>query len=270
MYLNPAMTMQGTTISLGSTNVVAVDTGTTLIGGPSSVIASIYAAIPGSSQMTGAYANYYQYPCSTSINFDITLGGFTISITDQDFNLGRYSSDTTMCTGAAFIQALPAGSPVQWILGDTALKNVYSVYRYNPPAVGFASLAGSDSSQSGVSTTIPVVESSLGGVTGGVTGTTSVLSSSASVPSGNNTMSSSKSGSITKTSMTATSTSNTGSATPRVVTATATTIVTPDAGSASDQSNQVSTTSAGTQVLSSTYLPTIILLSALSTVPWSF
>lgn len=25
-----------------------------------------------------------------------------------------------------------------WLLGDTFLKNVYSVYRYNPPSVGFA------------------------------------------------------------------------------------------------------------------------------------
>ncbi|RSH92180.1 hypothetical protein EHS25_008595 [Saitozyma podzolica] len=108
-----SMTMQGSTISLGGSTTVAIDTGTTLIGGPSSIIAAIYAAIPGSEQMTGSYANYYQYPCSTSINFAITFGGFTIQITDADFNLGRYSSDTTMCTGAAFIQALSSDSPVQ-------------------------------------------------------------------------------------------------------------------------------------------------------------
>jgi len=32
-----------------------------------------------------------------------------------------------------------------WLLGDTFLKNVYSVYRYDPPSVGFAPIApGSD------------------------------------------------------------------------------------------------------------------------------
>jgi hypothetical protein len=36
-----------------------------------------------------------------------------------------------------------SGSPISWIVGATFLKNVYSVYRYNPPAVGFAQLSGS-------------------------------------------------------------------------------------------------------------------------------
>ncbi|ORY30398.1 aspartic peptidase domain-containing protein, partial [Naematelia encephala] len=153
-----SMTIQGKSISLSTSTSAAIDTGTTLIGGPSDIIASIYAAIPNSQQMTGSYSNYYEYPCTTTIDFEITFGGFTIKITDEDFNLGRYSSDQTMCTGAAFIQALPSGSPIQWIIGDTALKNVYSVYRYSPAAVGFAALAGAvTSSASAQSTTIPVL-----------------------------------------------------------------------------------------------------------------
>lgn len=136
--------------------MVAVDTGTTLIGGPQSIIESIYAAIPGSERMTGAYANYYQYPCTSTIDLKITFGSYEIEIGDADFNLGRYSSNTEMCTGAVYIQALSSSSPVSWIVGDTALKNVYSVYRFNPPAVGFAALPGTASSATG-STTIPNV-----------------------------------------------------------------------------------------------------------------
>jgi len=150
------LTVQGTSISLGSNNMVAVDTGTTLIGGPQSIIEDIYAAIPGSERMTGAYANYYQYPCTSQIDLTITFGSYAIDIGDADFNLGRYSSNTEMCTGAIYIQSLSSSSPVQWIVGDTALKNVYSVYRYNPPAVGFAALPGAASSATG-STTIPNV-----------------------------------------------------------------------------------------------------------------
>ena len=168
-----SMTMQGTSISLGSSTSCAIDTGTTLIGGPSSIIAAIYAAIPGSQQMTGSYANYYEYPCSTTIDFEITFGGFTISISDADFNLGRYSTNDSMCTGAAFIQSLSDSSPVQWIVGDTALKNVYSVYRYNPAAVGFAALAGS-ATPSGVSTEVPTAAAIATGAEGGSTETTSV------------------------------------------------------------------------------------------------
>lgn len=33
-----------------------------------------------------------------------------------------------------------ANSTITWVVGDTFLKNVYSVYRYDPPAVGFATL----------------------------------------------------------------------------------------------------------------------------------
>ena len=157
----PAMSVQGTSISLSGANIGAVDTGTTLIGGPADVIAKVYAAIPGATQMGGSYGGYYEYPCDTTIDFEITIGGFTIKITDADFNLGKYSSDDTMCTGAAFVQTLPSNAPVQWIIGDTVLKNVYSVYRYNPPAVGFANLAnGLSDTGTQSSTYIPVISAS--------------------------------------------------------------------------------------------------------------
>ena len=189
--------MQGSTIDLGSNNMVAVDTGTTLIGGPESIIESIYAAIDGSERMTGAYQNYYQYPCSTTIDFRITFGGYTIRIGDADFNLGRYSSDQTMCTGAVYVQSLSSGSPVQWIVGDTALKNVYSVYRFDPPAVGFAALAGSATASTG-STTIPNVSTLPPGYTseGQTPSPTSSSPSTSSARSSGSGTSSSRSSSI--------------------------------------------------------------------------
>lgn len=157
-----SMSSQGQSISLGSATAAAIDTGTTLIGGPSDVVASIYAAIPGSQRMTGSYANYYEYPCAANIDFEITFGGFPIKMTDRDFNLGRYSSDKSMCTGAVYVQSMSSNAPIQWIVGATALKNVYSVFRYDPPAVGFANLPGSVASPSGVTTTIPVISSLVG------------------------------------------------------------------------------------------------------------
>ena len=32
-------------------------------------------------------------------------------------------------------------SPIQWIVGASFMKNVYTSFRYNPPAVGFAALS---------------------------------------------------------------------------------------------------------------------------------
>jgi cathepsin D len=172
--------MQGTTISLGSSNAAAIDTGTTLIGGPQAVVAAIYAAIPGSQLMGSSYPNYYEYPCSTDINFQVTFGTFTVTITNADFNIGRYSSDQTMCTGGVYIQALSSSSPVQWVVGDTLLKNTYTVFRSSPAAVGFAALPGAVvASAAAASTGIP-----NGSVLPNVIATTNVAgSSSASVSS---------------------------------------------------------------------------------------
>jgi cathepsin D len=55
-----------------------------------------------------------------------------------------------------------------WVVGDTFLKNVYSVFRANPPSIGFAALAaGVESSvtENGVPT--PTIGSASVSVTGG-------------------------------------------------------------------------------------------------------
>lgn len=39
-------------------------------------------------------------------------------------------------------------SPISWIVGASFLKNVYSVYRYEPTAIGFAALSGQSSTVS--------------------------------------------------------------------------------------------------------------------------
>lgn len=60
---SPAMTVQGKAVQLpgGSASYAAIDTGTTLVAGPASGIAAIYAQIPGSSPGTGQWEGYYSY-----------------------------------------------------------------------------------------------------------------------------------------------------------------------------------------------------------------
>lgn len=156
-----------TTVDIGDSNIIAVDTGTTLIGGPANVVANVYAAIPNSRAMTGSYKSYYEYPCSQSVTVTLNVGGFPITIKDNDFNLGSYGDDKTYCTGGVFVQTLSASSPVQWIVGATALKNAYTVFRYDPAAVGFANLA-SGAVSAAASTTSGV---SVVGVAANVTAT---------------------------------------------------------------------------------------------------
>lgn len=61
--LRTAITSQGGSISVpsGSNALAAIDTGTTLIGGPSDAIAAIYANIPNSQAGTGNLEGYYIY-----------------------------------------------------------------------------------------------------------------------------------------------------------------------------------------------------------------
>ncbi|CUA78135.1 Cathepsin D [Rhizoctonia solani] len=142
----------GGTNILGSTVNAAIDTGTTLVGGPTSSIEAIFAQIPNSQAGTGDLDGYYLYPCSTSVTITMTFSSRTWSIDPADFMLMRASS--SMCVGAFFALNL-SGSAPSWIVGDTFLKNVYSVYRYNPPSVGFANLSSSALAQSTLGRTLP-------------------------------------------------------------------------------------------------------------------
>lgn len=183
------ISVEGTNVNLGSAVNAAIDTGTTLIGGPSSTVAAIYAAIPGSKPMTGGYAGYYEYPCTTSISLQMTFGTFTVEITEADFNIGSYGVDGKMCIGGVYTQSLSSSSAVQWIVGDTMLKNVYSVYRYSPAAVGFAKLAGDTSSTgSGASSPSSAASSSAASSTLG-SAVSSSVSSGSTAASGSSTSS---------------------------------------------------------------------------------
>ncbi|KAF8235612.1 acid protease [Tricholoma matsutake] len=135
-----AIHVQGNSISLpaGSASLAAIDTGTTLVGGPSEAIANIYVQIPGAQPATGNFDGYYTYPCSTSVNVTLAFGGRDWPISPADFRLTQLSPNT--CLGAFFVLSGGSSAPA-WIVGDTFLKNVYSVFRYNPPSIGFAELS---------------------------------------------------------------------------------------------------------------------------------
>ncbi|KAG2040135.1 aspartic peptidase domain-containing protein [Suillus americanus] len=166
-----SLTVQGSSVTIpsGSSSYSAIDTGTTLVGGPSSAIQNIFAQIPGSQAGTGNWQGYWTYPCSTAVNVAISFGGPSWSISPADFQLTKISS--SQCVGA-FFELNTSGSAPSWIVGDTFLKNVYSVFRYNPAAVGFAALSNTALAMNGVnaappSATIGSVSASATAGTGG-------------------------------------------------------------------------------------------------------
>ncbi|KAH7104125.1 acid protease [Auriculariales sp. MPI-PUGE-AT-0066] len=130
-----ALTINGQSMSVSGTSA-AIDTGTTLIGGPSDIVQEIYNQIggrPGTGELNGLWV----YPCSVGdVKVTLNFGGSTWSMSPKDFLFQQYT--TSQCIGA-FIDLDLGDSGPQWIVGDTFLKNVYSVYRWSPAAVGFAS-----------------------------------------------------------------------------------------------------------------------------------
>jgi len=149
-----SMTVQGNSVTLptGTDSYSAIDTGTTLVGGPSSAIQAIFAQIPGSAAGTGNYENYFTYPCDTQVNVSISFGGPSWSISPEDFKLTQVSD--SQCVGAFFEMTTGSSAPA-WIVGDTFLKNVYSVFRFSPPSVGFATLSSTATAENDVNGVVP-------------------------------------------------------------------------------------------------------------------
>ncbi|KAJ1304818.1 hypothetical protein OPQ81_005953 [Rhizoctonia solani] len=152
--------------NLGVTSLAAIDTGTSLIGGPPDIVAEIYRQIPNAQKGTGNLERYWIYPCGQEVNITFNFGGRSWAMESPDFKL--LTTNPNVCVGAIFEMSLGGlGNPdvPQWIVGDAFLKNVYSVFRYEPPSIGFAQLSaaatgGQPILQQPISTTPPASSTS--------------------------------------------------------------------------------------------------------------
>ncbi|KAH8823621.1 aspartic peptidase domain-containing protein [Flagelloscypha sp. PMI_526] len=131
-----------------SRQLAIIDTGTTIIGGPSDQVTSFWSLVPGAVPMGWPNNGFYEYPCSTSLGVTLTfVGGRAWKIADEDMSVTTitYKNGTKTCAGSIF-DLRSGASPftsfgnVSWVIGGTFLKNVYSVFREDPPSVGFAEL----------------------------------------------------------------------------------------------------------------------------------
>ncbi|OSX65756.1 hypothetical protein POSPLADRAFT_1177255 [Postia placenta MAD-698-R-SB12] len=148
------LTMQGNEVALplGPASYAAIDTGTTLVAGPEDAIAALYDQIPGSAPGTGDLSSFYTYPCSTDISLTLRFGNSNVDwpVSAGDFAFATTSEDGETCLGAFVATDTTGTTAPPWILGDTFLKNVYSVFRYSPPSVGFAQLSREALAMNGV------------------------------------------------------------------------------------------------------------------------
>jgi cathepsin D len=148
-FLNlKSINVQGKAIQLADRDMVdvAVDTGTTLIGGPTAAVRAIWSTVPGVVPISNL-PGHYAFPCNTEVKVSMSFGGKSWDIDPTDMNLGSISeTNNDLCLGAIF--DLTAGTDVtegggnpRWLVGDTLLKNVYTVFRADPLSIGFAELS---------------------------------------------------------------------------------------------------------------------------------
>lgn len=114
-----------------------IDSGTTLMYGPSDQVKTFYSSISGA-QEYDTQNGLWSVPCDSIPTVAFSWGGNTWQISSSDFNLGQASNGD--CQAALGSADLGFGDGV-WLLGDTLMMNVYTAFSTDQNAVGFASLS---------------------------------------------------------------------------------------------------------------------------------
>ncbi|RPD61879.1 protease [Lentinus tigrinus ALCF2SS1-7] len=115
-----------------------IDSGTSIMYGPPAAVQAFYKAIPNSKLFDKANG-FYTFPCRTPPQVAFNWGGKSWAINEANFNFGETEKGSGECVGTLAGQDLGLGNNT-WLLGDSFMKNVYSVFSFSKNAVGFATL----------------------------------------------------------------------------------------------------------------------------------
>lgn len=131
-----SIVINGQRITLPKTDssMAIMDTGTTLIYGPLSLVRQYYSHVPGATEnKDGTWTvDCKRMDIKASFNF----GGQDWPIDPTDT---VYEVSPGKCIGAVRYLENMVGED-SWLVGGAFLKNVYTAWRYDPPAIGFGKL----------------------------------------------------------------------------------------------------------------------------------
>jgi len=114
----------------------AVDTGTSLIAGPSAFMSDLLAKLPVSSDCSGI---------SSLPTVTVVINGVNYPLTGQQYVLQVSSLGQTQCMAGFMPIALPPQLSQLFILGDVFIRAYYTVFDVTNERVGFATAASSSS-----------------------------------------------------------------------------------------------------------------------------
>ncbi|NXP80391.1 CATD protein, partial [Ramphastos sulfuratus] len=129
----------GLTLCKGGCEAI-VDTGTSLITGPSKEVKELQAAIGAKPLIKGQYV----IPCDKISSLPVvtlTLGGKPYQLTGDQYVFKVSAQGETIClSGFSGLDVPPPGGPL-WILGDVFIGPYYTVFNRDNDSVGFAKCA---------------------------------------------------------------------------------------------------------------------------------
>lgn len=118
--------------SFASQTKAIVDSGTSLLTGPSDVVKQVAAAIGAKEVIAGEYMVSCKY--DTLPSFDFTIDGKVYTLTAEDYLI----PDGDLCLLGMIGLDIPAPTGPLWILGDVFMRKYYTVFDYGNKRVGFA------------------------------------------------------------------------------------------------------------------------------------
>lgn len=119
-------------VSYGVGNNAIVDSGTSIMTGPTEDVAALAKALGATPFMNGEYL----IPCDTSIlpDFNFVLNGVTYTLQGADYII----PDGDICVFGIMGMDIPRPTGPLWILGDMFMRKYYTLFDADNSRVGFA------------------------------------------------------------------------------------------------------------------------------------
>ncbi|KAI8978783.1 acid protease [Trametes punicea] len=132
-----SVSVQGRKVASGFETVI--DSGSTIITAPPAAAKAFWSGVKGA-KVYDEDQGLWSLPCDAFPEVAFSWGGKAWTISPEDFNAGQTEPGSKDCVGALAGSDLGLGNNT-WLLGDTFMKSVYSVFSVEKKAIGFAKLA---------------------------------------------------------------------------------------------------------------------------------